>query len=64
LGLIAWVWMDGILLAFLIIFVFRLGCLFVWAGEIFAYWALSSGENWNYLGGFGLVGLLHYVWLQ
>jgi hypothetical protein len=57
----AWVWMDGILFAFSIIFVIRLGCLFVWAGEIFAYCVLSRGENWNYLRGFGLVGLLHYA---
>jgi hypothetical protein len=39
----AWVWRDGIFLAVLIIFAFCLGCLLVWAGEIFAYCAPSSG---------------------
>ncbi len=38
--------------------------LVFWADEIFAYWALSSGENWNYLHGFDLIGLLHYVWFE
>ena len=32
--------------------------------EIFAYWAPSSGESWNYFRGFDLMGLLHYVWLK
>ncbi len=38
--------------------------LVFWADEIFAYWALSSGENWNYLRSFDLMGLLHYVWFE
>ncbi len=47
LGLMAWVWMDGILLVLMTIFTFCLGCLLVWAGEIFLCCAPSSGEIWN-----------------
>jgi hypothetical protein len=56
----AWGGMDGISLVLMIILHFDWVVYLSGLVKYFAYWALSSGENWNYLFGSGWVGPLYY----
>ncbi len=58
----AWVWMDGIVLAFLDIFAFSVWVVYL--SELVKYLLIErylAAKIGTILGGFGLVGLLHCV---